>query len=403
MRPLAAAILCGPLAIQPPAEARGDDAVMRTQVGPVEVGIFIPEEAKVVRGILVHAAHYTLRTDDRWAALCRQLGFAHVALKIDLKQNNRPKKLREGLVKGLEEFAQRTGRPELVNAPCAGVGHSAGGMVAGVLLEEPSKTLTNAISCGWIMNPDKLSPQAAGVPAVFTLGAIPDAFKMLPDIEAKFEPARARGLPWGLAVQWGCAHDFGNSATLFAAWIQGIAAARIPRDADPRGGPVKLADARPEEGWLGDRSTTDGTFATVAPWGQFGGDKAKASWFPDSATARVWRAFQSRNSPVNLAAKTSDGRSALPPFTPKAEFGMSASAGQEIILEAVVPEGLSPVKTSFFSGDQAIGTARAAPWKISWTPAAAGCYPVFAEWETREGARGVTNPALISVMPAGRR
>jgi len=391
-----------PLAVALLITARNDDAELATRVGPVEVRIFVPAEAKIVRGILVHAAHYSLRTDDRWAALCRQLRFAHAALAIDLKLTNRPKKLRDGLLQGLKEFADRSGHPELLHAPRAGVGHSAGGLVAAVLLEEPGRTLTNAVSCGWILDPAKLAPEAAKVPAIFTLGAIPDDFKMLHDIEGKFVPARERGLPWGLGVQWGCAHDFGNSATLFAAWIQGIAARRLPADADPGGGAARLAELRPEDGWLGDRSTTEGTYATIASWADFKGDKAKASWFPDRATARVWRAFQSRNSPLCLTAKVRDGDVSLPAFNPKSEFGMLVSAGKEIILGASIPEGTRIRKISFLCGDEIIGTSEAAPWLVSWNPRGPGCYPLFAEWELPDGTPGVTNPALISVIPERR-
>jgi len=98
------------------------------------------------------------------------------------------------------------------------------------------------------------------------MGSIPDGFKMLLTIDQFYVPARKDGLPWGLGVQWGCAHNWGNAGTLQVAWIKAIAAARIDPASDPTTGPVKLKPIVLEDGWLGDRTSTKGTFATIAPW-----------------------------------------------------------------------------------------------------------------------------------------
>src|SRR4051812_34084607 len=59
-----------------------DDVVLDSTVGNVDVRIFIPKQAEAVRGLIIHAANYSLKTDDRWAELCRQHRFAHVAMNI---------------------------------------------------------------------------------------------------------------------------------------------------------------------------------------------------------------------------------------------------------------------------------------------------------------------------------
>src|SRR5690242_20028837 len=84
-----------------------DDVVLDKTVGNVDVRIFIPKQAEAVRGLIIHAANYSLKTDDRWAELCRQHRFAHVAMNIPnvQKANNRGKALTNALEQGLAEFA----------------------------------------------------------------------------------------------------------------------------------------------------------------------------------------------------------------------------------------------------------------------------------------------------------
>ena len=68
--PFAALALLACLAASGPvAPLAADDAVLSVKVGEVDVQVFVPAGAKVVRGAVVHAAHYQLKTDDRWSEL----------------------------------------------------------------------------------------------------------------------------------------------------------------------------------------------------------------------------------------------------------------------------------------------------------------------------------------------
>jgi len=383
-----------------PPRAEADDQVLGTVVNGVDVKIFIPEDVKVLRGIGVHAAHYRMNPQDRWAESFRKMGFAHVALNMDLKRTNRPVVLRKALEVGLKEFAEKSGHPELPNLPLLGVGHSAGGMVTSVLLKTPERMLTACVSCGWIVDPQKLQPSESDVPLLFTLGAIPDAFKMLPGVESNFLPARKKGLLWGLGLQWGCAHDFANSATLFIPWCEAIADARIPKDASPLTGPVKLKALREQDGWLGDRGSWETHFATVASWADYPGDKSAALWLPNRYVACVWRAFQSKDPPVILEVSTADGKVKLPAASPKVERGMMADANEDLLLEAIVRANLPLRRVQFYDGDVLIGETPLAPWRVTWKNASQGPHAVFAQWETLEGKPGVSNPALVVVRSA---
>jgi len=379
---------------------RADEGtILKTKIGPVDVGLFIPADTKPLRGLYVHAAHYRIKADDRWAEASRAIGFGHIALNINLKLNNRPKKLRKGLDDALKEFAAKTGRSELSHLPMIGVGHSAGGMVVPVLLASPERAITTCVSCGWITDPKKLKPADKSVPMLFTLGAIPDAFKMLPGIESRFIPARSDGLAWGLALQWGCAHDFANSAALFIPWSQAIAAMRLPKYPPRSGGPVKLRNVKLSDGWLGQSPKIKTNLAVVARYNEYKGDKTKAVWLPNRSVAMVWRAMQSNDPPIILQASSGDGSAKLPKANPKSERQMTIPPGGSIILQATIRRGFGVSKLEYYDGDRLIGQATKAPWRVDWTQAPAGPRAVWAMWTSSDGKKGVSNPALILVRP----
>jgi len=375
--------------------ACADDKVLSATIQTVDVRLFIPREAKVVRGLLVHSAHYKLSTTDRWAETCRAWHWAHMAENIDLKQTNRPAKLRRAMEESLVRFAEESGYRELLNVPRAGVGHSAGGMVTPVLLESPDRTITTCVSCGWITDPAKLKPEAALLPLAFTLGAIPDDFKMLPGIEDYFVPARKQGLPWGLAVQWGCAHDWGNSLCFFMPWIEGVTRLRVPSDWDPLSVPPVLRQVRQEQGWLGDRASTEGTWAIVASWDEFKGDKSVATWFPDRRTAFCWRALMTKDSPVHIEAAASDGSARLPAFNPKVDRGIMVDPGISLILTVSMRPDTNIAAVEYYDGDVLLGASAAPPWQFTWKDMSAGPHVIWALWKDPDGKPHATNPAWI--------
>lgn len=376
---------------------RAEEQTWGGDYGPVRSDIFIPD-TKLIRGIIVHAMNAQFKTDDRWADLCRELHFAHVVMSIDRKANNRPDKLARALEESLKDFAEKSKHPELVHAPCVGTGHSAGGMVTQVLIRHPTKTLTTCVDCSWVYDPAKLDAEGKKVPLLFTMGAIPDDFKMLPAIEQYYLPARKEGLPWGLGLQHGCAHDWGNAGTLQVAWIKAIVRLRLPTDADPSQGPVTLKPIKLEEGYLGDRNTTEGNFATVASWADYKGEKEKAVWFPDKATAEVWRAWSANKSPVQLEASLADRSQKLAAFEPKKSRDFRVPAEQGVKLSVLIQPATKLKKVTYYVGDLALAEVKEAPWNFDWNKPLLGCHAVYARYLTTEGQEGVTNPALFRVL-----
>ena len=306
------------------ADAAEDPEVFSTVIDDIDVKIFVPAEVEVFRGALLHSANASFKTTGRWAEVCKGQRWVHVVTTMQnvRKQGNRGPRLHKAAVEGLQQCGEAMGHPELAHAPLIGVGHSAGGLVTRVLDREWERAVTYALNCSWVVRTEKVSPEFARVPAMFTMGELPDAFKMLPAIPNAYEPARKQGLPWGLGLQPGCKHDWGNAGTMMVPFIKGVAAHRIPSNWDPRSGPAKLIDMKQEDGWLGDRSTMGSHSATIAAWSDYRGDKSTAAWFPDRATAFVWRAWCSKFPPVQLNAKTTDGSAKLNVYKKRSGISM---------------------------------------------------------------------------------
>jgi len=388
-------------ALRCPAETPAENPeVFSTVVDGIDVKIFVPAEIKVFRGALLHSANASFKTTGRWAELCKQQGWVHVVTTMQnvRKQGNRGPRLHKAAIEGLKQCGKAKGHPELAHAPLIGVGHSAGGLVTRVLDREWKRAVAYAIDCSWVVKTESVSPEFARVPAMFTMGELPDAFKMLPAIPNAYEPARKQGLPWGLGLQPGCKHDWGNAGTMMVPFIKGVAAHRIPSDWDPRSGPATLLDMKQEDGWLGDRGTMGSHMATVASWAEYSGDKSAAAWFPDRATAYVWRAWCSKFPPVQLNAKTTDGSAKLTVYKKRKGISMYPAVGKDIELGVVLEEGTALKSLRYFSGDMLIGESNAAPWTLEWKSPPAEQHAVFVEWTLEDGTTGVSNPGLITVV-----
>jgi hypothetical protein len=198
-----------------------------------------------------------------------------------------------------------------------------------------------------------------------------------------------------LGLQHGCSHDWANSGTLFLPWIRAIAELRLPEQPDS-GKAVILKDIDFGQGWLGDRSSIHGQFATIAPAAEYKGDSGDMVWLPNHAVACIWRAFQTRNSPVHLTARTANGSIKLPKFSPKTSFGMTVPSGSDIVLGIEVVKSGEFTDIRFFEGDKLIGRIDNPGQTFSWKAPRDRGYAVWAQYESADGP-GVTNPALICI------
>jgi hypothetical protein len=142
-------------------------------------------------------------------------------------------------------------------------------------------------------------PGAAQVPGLVIFGE-DDQFLVRPSKEenlAVVEVMRKKHRAvWNYAVEPKTGHGPGEKTwPLVFSFLRHTFSARVPADADPRKGPVKLNTLAEESGYLGKNwDAAKGGYQTlsIAPYATYAGDKATASWLIHADYARDWQAFQ---------------------------------------------------------------------------------------------------------------
>jgi hypothetical protein len=102
--------------------------------------------------------------------------------------------------------------------------------------------------------------------------------------EGLWRKGRATGAPWTFAVRERAEHgevrDLEPAAPLMTAWTVAVVRQRLGTNGST------LRDVTLVPGWLGDNRT-----GTIVSSDTFDGDRVQASWLPDEATARAWKAL----------------------------------------------------------------------------------------------------------------
>lgn len=381
-----------------------EDTILYTVSDGVEINLWIPAGVKTLRGAIMDPANASVGRDPKntsvsaWEETFRNVDCGHVGMLLqNMNRGNRPTILHKALLAALKEFAEKSGHSEIETMPLCFAGMSrGGGWAVSTAFKMPERTVAYGNVVCWVAD-SKAPDEALQIPGLFIIGSVPDGFKMLDAIPKDYDPGRQRGALWTLALQWGAAHDWHNSDALLLPFLDAMFRARVPGESTAGAGDLKLKPVKLEDGWLGDRTSIEGNFATIAPWAEYKGNKAAASWLPNRSLAHIWRAFESKDPLVKIEAATADGKLRLP-ADKKRE--MVVEAGTMVTLEAVVTANINLKKVQFYSGDSVLGESAQAPWKLDWKPSASGPHAVFVQWESEPGQRGVSNPALIVVKKA---
>ena len=273
-------------------EAAGQDEV--------KFSLWVPDGVKTIRGVVAISGHGSgealfQRADFR--AVAKELGLA--AFKFvggPLQRGFWPRSL---LFDHLRTFGEIAHHPELGNAPLFLYGHSNGtGFSAFFAAGAPERVW------GWVsMRPgitfQTYQPAAAQVPGLVIFGE-DDPFLARPSKAENLAviPAlrKQTGAGWCFAVEPKTGHGPGEKTwPLVYSFLRSSFAARVPAEADSLAGPVKLRPLVLARGHLGQNwDSAKGGYQdlAVAPYADFSGDKATASWLLDDAYARDWQAFQ---------------------------------------------------------------------------------------------------------------
>jgi hypothetical protein len=266
----------------------------------VRFDFWLPEGLAVVKGMVVMSGHGSgeslfSRADLR--ALAAELGLG--LFKFTGNPMQRGFWPRSLLLDRLREFGARSGHAEIGDAPLFLYGHSNGtGFSAVFPSYEPERFW------GWVsMRPgitfQVYQPGAAQVPGLVIFGE-EDHFLARPSREENLAvvPAlrKKHGALWNFAVEPKTGHGPGEKTwPLVFSFLRHTFAARVPADADPRKGAVKLKTPAPESGYLGENwDSAKGGYQelTIAPFAGFSGDPGAGSWLVNAAYAADWQAFQ---------------------------------------------------------------------------------------------------------------
>jgi pimeloyl-ACP methyl ester carboxylesterase len=282
---------------------------------PVNYTVWIPENVKTLRGLVVHqhgcgegscSSGLTGAFDLHWQALAKQHDCALLApsyeqpQKADCQMWCDPRNGSDAAFqKCLVDLGAKSGHPELASVPWALWGHSGGGHWAGgMALLHPDRVAAAWLRSGVPLleqNPERpeikahqLSDAALNVPLMCNPGTqegvtVKDGrfAKVWPANEAFFAIVRGRGGLIGVSVDPLTAHECGNQRYLAIPWLDFCLSVRLPK---ANGEPLRAMPT--DDVWLASPTGFEAVPAT-----KYEGDPLKATWLPSKAVARDWMSY----------------------------------------------------------------------------------------------------------------
>ena len=276
-------------------------------VAECDYSLWIPEDTPIVKSFFIinmrAAGKHLFYKDLEWRALAAKNSSAMLYCKFEA-HSVRDNGYGLSILAACEQFADELDRPELKHAPFVFWGHSMGGRVAQDFVRfRPSRVL--AFHIGLRGNPSSeefMQEESAAmrVPGLYLMG---EEDKKPRDIREHFHRARKQGSPrawiWLPGQEhWPEGMSFRKDNTtpadwrawaandIVIPWTDNMIKLRLPKNADPREGPVKLLEISSMKGWLGDIQS-----GQISPHHEFLGSKSDASWFPSKSVAKAWVGF----------------------------------------------------------------------------------------------------------------
>lgn len=267
----------------------------------VKFDLWIPDGVETVKGIVAisgHGSGEALYKHPELRKISRKLHLAIFKfIGNPMQRGFWPRSL---LYERLGAFAGKSGHAELKNAPLFLYGHSNGTGFSAIF-----PATEGARVWAWVsMRPGTTfqvyQPGAAQVPGLVIFGE-DDQFLARPSKEENLAVVAAmrknHHALWNFAVEPKTGHGPGEKTwPLVFSFLRHTFAARVPADANPQKGAVKLNVLSEESGQLGENwDASKGGYQTLptAPFATFTqADKSTASWLINAAYAADWQAFQ---------------------------------------------------------------------------------------------------------------
>jgi hypothetical protein len=367
--------------------------------------LVIPEGLKTVRGLLVQCNYAGGDSRGDWTFCHYYREFMHlhdfglVASAGDIPHV----KAFQAFRNCLQTVSVTSHHPELVNAPYAAVGFSAGGGFASTLMTmDPDRTIAAGIIEArynfTAFLPPNPPPPAAVLDAVLTIpsvlisggklnspGVQTGVLKMVDEV---FVPFRPKGAEFAWLVLPGYGHEYAeNRQDLLIMPLMDLAVrTRYPKDGDPTKGPIKLLSIDPGSGWVADNTTWQSGLTKTVPASQFKGDLGHSSWLQNEDIAFIYRAYATHNNPLTITSPDPCG-----PGTPAVDPGSNVP----IVVDASKFPNWKQLE--FYDGAKKLGTVTAAPAQFTATNLTPG-YHVFSVLGTDAvGTMRTSDPVMVVV------
>ncbi|MBI5723533.1 MAG: hypothetical protein HZA50_06210 [Planctomycetes bacterium] len=351
--------------------------------GKKGITLWIPPNVEYVRGILFHGNPGGSGGDRRF--LARDLALQEFAARFGFGVAGVTwfpgGQVRTGtgkvILKVFEDWARMGKNPELAHVPFIARGSSNAGVTAYALAcVAPERLICITPNVGPSYGAIPPEDAVLGVPAWMHVGPDDPFFRDgMEDTAELFRVTGPKGSLWAWDAEQNKKHEIGHIDDVDMAYYETCIRLRLPADADPRKGPVKLNTLRREDGWLADASTWEGPrgAAQIAPAGQYKGDPLKAVWLPTAEMAILYRAIATYNNPLKL--RIANLKEIVNPNARGTLLGSiggnMVDPGSKLVLECEAAANLEYEKVEFYQCGKKLGEVRRGE-PLKWEAAADG-------------------------------
>ncbi len=296
------------------------DPLPGVKINTVAFKGWIPTRSEPLRGTLVlipgrHQDGRGMAGESGWQGLANEIGFAIVACQFTNGepfdyQSDAQGEVARSINTAVDHLAAESKHPELSKAPLALWGVSAGSNVSERYCSLfPKRVIAFASSTG-TCGAGSLTPGKTDIPMFFALGA-KDKPDWLQESQRNIDAGVKLHAPWALAFNKNAGHGTGRSLDVVIPFLKATVNQRLAPPsasaASPGGAPsifktpppsfsqgaskaaastAQLYKIDAHLGWLGDPDSYE-----VASYQDFKGNKTKATWLPDEATAHAWQEY----------------------------------------------------------------------------------------------------------------
>lgn len=291
----------------------------------------------------------------------------------------------------LKQLAIDTKHPELVNAPYAATGFSAGGGYTRKLMRaDPDKVIAGVVVGSTMKLPGPLTDDHRAVPMCVINGELERGPDEGPGMAKHLEPVlaeqRPKGALWGWMAVQGVGHEFAGQEVLTMPILDAAVRLRYPADGDVRKGPVTLNPVALESGWVADNTTWTNSLTAITPAKQFAGKVAKSSWLLNEDIAFIYRAYSSLDWQLKITSPD--------PMSAKGEV-FAAGSTVTIVVDDSKFTGWS--KLELYDGAEKVGELAEGPARFTVKDLNVGYHGYSVLGTNANGDVRPSNPVLVVV------